>query len=290
MDGLEDWVREPLWASAIANLNAQLADDLSNVAELCRGIPLEIFGQILLDPCKWMPDAGRLLPTMPPEEVQNQWTGRAGAPLLAQSVEFIRIILQAAATKGLDVGRCQVLDFGVGWGRLARLWLKFSPPSMLDGCDAWDSSIELSRSCGIRNRLVRSHPLLEELPFPEETYDIAWAFSIFTHLSPAAMKSTLSGLRRMLRPGGLLVFTIRPASYWGLPVPQQILSEATPDRSLIDDKFTFVQHLSDDPYFGDISMSQGALTELCDQAGLRIVQKEWSVGDPYQISVVTARD
>ena len=242
-----------------------------------------------MDPPTWLSRAGTFLPTMPRDEVQIRWTGKSGVVLLEESVDFIRTVVEVTAFNGLNPRDCRVLDFGIGWGRLARLWLKFAAPELLDGCDAWQESLDKARQCGLRNRLVRSDPLLDELPFAASSFEIIWAFSVFTHLSPAAMRRCLTGIQKMLNENGIVVFTVRPHCYWDLPVPQEILNGATADRLYVTDDVKFVQHQSDDPYYGDLSMSRQFLVETCRTAGLRLNSMSWSLRDPYQVVAVARR-
>ena len=285
----DPWIHEPLWAEAVKRLDGELLEDLSNIEELCREIPLRIVGQILLDPPASLPRAGAFLPTMPSDDVQQLWTGNSDVALLEQSVEFIKTVIEAAALQEMSPRDIRVLDFGIGWGRLARLWLKYGGPDQLDGCDAWAESLEKARECGLRNRLVQSDALLRELPFEESSYDIIWAFSVFTHLGPQAMGDTLIGLRRMLTPRGTVVFTVRPHSYWDLPEPQRLLETATDDRLFRSDDVTFFQHRPEDPHYGDISVSASFLHQACRNAGLEVVSMAWSTVDLYQISVIARR-
>ena len=60
--------------------------------------------------------------------------------------------------------------------------------------------------------LARSEFAPERLPF-DEPFDLAFAFSVFTHLSEAAHERCLAALHAGLRPGGILVVTIRPPAY-----------------------------------------------------------------------------
>jgi len=197
--------------------------------------------------------------------------------------------VEASALQGAAPRDCRVLDFGIGWGRLARLWLKYGGPDRLDGCDAWDESLEKARDCGLRNHLVRSDPLLETLPFDEASFDIVWAFSVFTHLSPEAMLHGLTGLAKMLKPSGTLIFTVRPHSYWDLETPQQLMTNAQPGEMVDTEDVKFLQHRSNDPYYGDISVSGSFIHESCRKTGLKIVSMSWGTTDAYQISVVAQR-
>jgi SAM-dependent methyltransferase len=283
---IDPWIREPLWAPFIEQLDENLAEDLSNVAELASKIPLRVFGQILLDPSLWLPTRGHLLPVMPPDEVQMQWTGKFGEALLQQSLDFIRCVSAAAAMEGIDVSTSLALDFGIGWGRLARLWLRYAPPELLRGCDAWTNSLELARASGLRNEMVQSDPLLGVLPFPPSSFDIAWAFSVLTHTSPSAFASITSGVARMLRPGGIFAFTVRPDSYWTLPGPQELLDRGNTLGLVESNGIKYLKHVAENPDYGDTSVTVDYLHRTCRSAGLEIAQLDWSESDPYQIVVV----
>jgi SAM-dependent methyltransferase len=60
--------------------------------------------------------------------------------------------------------------------------------------------------------LARSEFRPERLPFAER-FDLAFAFSVFTHLSPDAHQDCLDALQRSLAPGAILVVTIRPPAW-----------------------------------------------------------------------------
>jgi 2-polyprenyl-3-methyl-5-hydroxy-6-metoxy-1,4-benzoquinol methylase len=288
--GIDRWIQEPLWSQGIQDLDAALLPDLANVAELASRIPLRIFGEILLDPGKWLPRAASYLPVMPSADVQMQWTGAAGADLLVQSVDFIRCLISAAATRRIPISECQSLDFGIGWGRLARLWLKYAPPTNLAGCDAWDHSLSLAKNCGLQNELRQSDPLLTTLPFDLGRFDIIWAFSVFTHLSPDAFPAVLLGISQMLTKDGVFVFTVRPHSFWDY-LDQQMAGVASTEASLRQetaDGARFVQHQQANPHYGDLSVSAAFLQERCRQAGLRIDSFDWSINDAYQFVVVAS--
>jgi 2-polyprenyl-3-methyl-5-hydroxy-6-metoxy-1,4-benzoquinol methylase len=286
---VDPWIREPLWAPVVSQLDDDLAGDLSNVAELAARIPIRIFGQILLDPPQWLPKSGHLLPKMPPDEIQIQWTGSAGETLLRQSVDFIRCVVAAAAADGIDVRTSRALDFGAGWGRLTRLWLKYAPPSLLQCCDAWEQSLQVAEGCSLLNTMVKSDPLLEALPFPASSFDIVWAFSVLTHLSPLAFNSVVAGVARMLRPRGIFVFTVRPDSYWSVPVAKALL-ERESNLSLVESNgIKYLQHAEENPHFGETSVSMDYLERTCRSAGLEVEQLDWSLSDPYQMVIVVRR-
>jgi SAM-dependent methyltransferase len=276
------WCRLTPWREEIVRLDKDLRPDLSNLVDLLRGIPVAIWGQLLGAPERHFGRADLILPQMPDATVQVAWTGLSGGRLLRQSVAFVDQIVLACAEAGVAPAQAKVLDFGVGWGRLAMLWLKYSKPANLIGCDARESSLAEARRLRLPIELTLSDPLLETLPVAENSLDVAYAFSVFTSLGPTAFASCLAGLARMLKPGGLAVFTVRPPEYWSLrPDVEGGLREAE------ETEFYFRPYPGHDEY-GDTSVSLGYLDRICIASGLERPSLEWAPADPHQV-VVRAR-
>jgi hypothetical protein len=279
---LEDptWLALDPWRGRLAELDNELAPDLSNVVELARPLPLVVWGAALLRPAEVFPRASAYLPRMPPASVQREWVGDAGASLLDRSVGALRQVNLWLLANGIDPAQSKGMDFGVGWGRLARLWLKFAPPEGLVGADAWNLSLQHARDCGIRNSLILSDANLDPPPLSDGELDFAWAFSVFTHLSEAAFRACLAGLTRMLRVDGALVFTVRPHQYWAY-ADAEIPPPTTP-----------IHHVPDPRgggYYGDTTVGMAWLEDVCREAGLAAPRYEWSTNEPYQVLVLTTR-
>lgn len=105
-------------------------------------------------------------------------------------------------------------------------------------------------------------------PHPE-SLDVVVSTFVFTTLSPDALRACLQGLGRMLRPGGLLLFNLRPPEYWTLHGERHDHHGTGPRR--------FQVHEDEDDY-GDLST-----------AGLRDLRVERSAGDPHQYLVHVRR-
>lgn len=104
-----------------------------------------------------------------------------------------------------------VLDFGCGSGRLARWWADPSHGQIF-GCDP---NRELVRWC--RENLPFLNATTSEpeppLPYPDDTFDFVYALSIFTHLPDDQAERWMGELRRVLKPGGHLLFTVAGSAY-----------------------------------------------------------------------------
>jgi SAM-dependent methyltransferase len=141
------------------------------------------------------------LPGFPPENVQNRFVGRSGRAALEEVRPFYETII---AEHPVSPGSA-VLDFGCGWGRIARffqgtgsaVYLADVQQEALD----WCSSL---RVAGVPVKLERQGAL----PFEANTVDLAYAYSVFSHLSEDSAAHWLTEIARALKPGGSLVFTV----------------------------------------------------------------------------------
>jgi len=113
-----------------------------------------------------------------------------------------------------------VLDFGCGCGRIARHWAD-APGTKVYGCDpnrelvAW-----------VRGHLPFVNAAVSEddppLPYPDDTFDFVYALSIFTHLAERHALPWMAELRRVLKPGGLLLFTVAGEAYRERLAPEDL--------------------------------------------------------------------
>jgi SAM-dependent methyltransferase len=106
-----------------------------------------------------------------------------------------------------------ILDFGCGSGRLLRFLLPHvDEGSSLTACDIHAPSIEWLRGhypAAVRLYVNETQP---NLPERDGAFDLACAISVFTHVTRWA--EWLLELRRVLRPGGLLVATVLGEASW----------------------------------------------------------------------------
>lgn len=191
-----------------------ISSDKIDIPRLFRRIPLDVFGKLLLNVPEKYPNIRAFFPTMASEEVQDKWTGAHGDSLLKVSLEFIKTLCFGYANlTGKNIEKAKILDYGCGWGRLIRLLYKLTPIDNIYGVDPWDRSIQLCREHGVKGNLAISEYVPRSLPF-EESFDLIFAFSVFTHLSNKTTQVVLETLRKYISNDGLLVITIRPKEYW----------------------------------------------------------------------------
>ena len=114
----------------------------------------------------------------------------------------------------------RVLDFGCGAGRTLRHFLAEAESAEIWGVDIDAESVAwLQSSLCPPLHAARCAPE-PPLDFEAGTFDLAWAISVFTHLTDASLPWLLE-LHRILKPGGLLM-----ASYMGRWNSEVIAGEA----------------------------------------------------------------
>ena len=154
------------------------------------------------------------LPLPPPELVRlvsghddmHTWL-RSGL----QDAELIEGIVGREGGSLGDLGA--VLDFGVGCGRVARWWADLSGPD-LSGCD-YDGRLTTWCRSNLRFLTVKTNPSRPPLPFGDATFDFVYAISLFTHLTEEAQDSWMLEARRVLKPGGLFLFSVAGERFKG---------------------------------------------------------------------------
>ena len=252
-----------------------------------RELGLEDFSYVLsLMPILDFPKISYLLPKMASQNVQQSWTGNYGVELLKQSLAFVRSISSNYAKfcyKSLEGAR--ILDFGCGYGRIARCMYYFTDTKNYFGLDPWDKSLDLCKQSGLGDNFYLSEYLPNKLPFSEKSFNLIFAFSVFTHLSEKATKKCLNTLIKYIEPQGIIVITIRPAEYWDHY--DQINFAKISSKQIEIHKtlgFAFLPHnrekIQGDVTYGDTSMSLDWIKS--EFPNLKILAVDRSLIDPLQ--------
>jgi SAM-dependent methyltransferase len=103
-----------------------------------------------------------------------------------------------------------VLDFGCGCGRVTRYWDGFA--GAVAGSDLSAPAVEWCRA-NLPFARFEVNGLEPPLAFPEESFDLVYALSVFTHLTAKLQAAWRDELRRVLRPNGRLLLTTHGRSY-----------------------------------------------------------------------------
>jgi SAM-dependent methyltransferase len=151
-----------------------------------RKLGLDNYGLFMISlPNPHYPALSKILPRMSSHEVQKTWTGASGVELLKQTLAFTRIVENTFVRHmGRTLHDASILDFGCGYGRILRMMYHYSNPDQIWGVDPWDMSIATCKDDGVLGHLAQSERVPESLPAGETKFDLAFAFSVFTHLAP----------------------------------------------------------------------------------------------------------
>src|SRR5687768_8472433 len=113
-----------------------------------------------------------ILPGMPAEQLQFQSVGVIGDPALKFGLNTSRIFKKLyERTANREFSACRkVLDFGVGWGRIIRFFLKDIDPSKLHGIDVYDEMIKFCQKDFRWGTFTQNDPF-PPTRFPAESFD-----------------------------------------------------------------------------------------------------------------------
>jgi ubiquinone/menaquinone biosynthesis C-methylase UbiE len=105
----------------------------------------------------------------------------------------------------------KVLDFGCGCGRVLRWLMMRAPSTEFYGADVDEEAIRWCMQMLKPARFEISN-FRPPLPYPDAFFDAVYCISVFTHLEEGIQESWLEELRRILKPNGILIFTVHGAT------------------------------------------------------------------------------
>jgi SAM-dependent methyltransferase len=118
---------------------------------------------------------------------------------------YIRDLLEEA---DVDIGSLgAVLDWGCGCGRVLRQWRGLRDVDLY-GSDYNEDLVAWCR----RNLMfasVETNGLVPPLPFPNDSFDLIYAISVFTHLDEPLQVPWIEELERIAKPGGHILITVK---------------------------------------------------------------------------------
>jgi len=120
------------------------------------------------------------------------------------SRESIERVLAPRGQSLSDFSR--ILDFGCGCGRTLRWFRDLAGRVELHGTDIDSEAIAWCRP-HYEYVKFQLNPPLPPLAYADDTFDLIYALSVFTHLTEANQFAWLKELTRVLKPGGLLFLT-----------------------------------------------------------------------------------
>ena len=155
----------------------------------------------------------QILPGLPSPQIQENYTGRSGHPALKDAFAAYTLFKQLALQHGKAINQCKsILDFGCGWGRIIRFFLKDVDERDVFGVDCSSEMITLCGTQQLRGTFLAT-AILPPTHFGDSQFDLIYLYSVFSHLSEDAHLAWLQEFHRLLKPGGLVIATTRPRSF-----------------------------------------------------------------------------
>ena len=195
-----------------------------------------------------------LLPGLADETTQEQFTSKTGDRTLWEGYYYYVLFKKHFEKyKGLILG-AKILDFGCGWGRITRYFIKDLAPANLWGCDPVPEMITL---CKAQNEWANFELINPDPPtsFQDNTFDMIYSFSVFSHLSEDFHFGVLEEIKRILKPGGIYMTTTRNRNFI---LECKAFSDPGKTMSLYDSGSYCHHNYNDEkwPYWGETVISK----------------------------------
>lgn len=224
-----------------------------------------------------------LLPGMPDENTQRGFIGNAGDVALSEAYAVYLLIKQAMEKYGRALDRdSKVLDFGCGWGRFTRFFMREVSPRNIYGVDPLQEAIDLCKKTNPLCQFQRIE-VVPPIPFPDGTFDLIYLYSVFSHLSEEVHDRWLTEFHRIMKPGAILVATtwdrgyierceqVRRGHSVGMTHPMSHKAFVEPEKWLAKyDAGEFCHS----PIGANMELTESFYGESCIPAGY--VEKRWS--------------
>jgi len=154
------------------------------------------------------------VPAAPPADVQAVFHGVGGKNGMISARPLFNYLMNAWEAQGREeIG--SLLDFGCGYGRFMRLFVREVAEGGLYGVDPLGKALQMARMSFPFGAYLKTQ-FLPPLPFRDNFFDVIFASSVFSHLPEHLALAWIVEMHRVLRPGGMLVATTHSVSLLGL--------------------------------------------------------------------------
>jgi len=160
----------------------------------------------LLQSAKGNEVGGIALPRFPDQETQRRIHGATNPETsIREAMEFYSFVRQFAVTQ-VTSNRAKLLDYGSGWGRISRPFLKDVPYDRIFSYEPNLGFCVLQRILNPYITVIHGSFLPDGI-LPAGQFSLIVGWSIFSHLSEEYAVAWFKEFERILQPGGACVLT-----------------------------------------------------------------------------------
>ena len=266
-------------------------DNITNVYRTLQQLPFADFCTLNMGVPDEYPNLKSIMPVMPTDKVQKQWTGDFGISLMNRTCNTARLIqILSYKHTGSGLSGKKILDYGCGWGRVLRIMNYFTNMTDIYGLDVMQTSFAALKKCRICNPVAKCDKRPLELPFDDTKFDLIFSFSVFTHIPDSVAITVLKAVRKRVTDNGVFILTIRSYEFWDLREdvwPPEMVEKMRIGHNTKGYAFqTFDNGADINADYGDTTMSFDYLAGLAGETGWRLADIERDLLEPYQIAMV----
>ncbi len=152
---------------------------------------------------------GKQLPGFPSDTIQANTTGQAGVNTLKEAFIFYQDCIETFKDLGAPIkSQHNLLDFGAGWGRITRFFLRELPLNHIYGIDVMEEFVQICKETFHSENFFTCAPFPPS-SIPDKKMNYVIGYSVFSHLSEKACASWMREFYRILLPDGIVALTTR---------------------------------------------------------------------------------
>lgn len=169
--------------------------------------------EVLLKSLKQRMISGVEMPEFPEENTQKLFTSFSGNDAIIEAFNFFQIVKEQSIKYNIPFNiNSKFLDFGSGWGRISRCFLKDLNSENIFGIDVFPDIVEKCKKI-IPYCNFSVCDFSPPTNFENNSFDIIVGFSVFSHLSEQLHLKWIEEFARILKTDGILVVTTLASSF-----------------------------------------------------------------------------
>jgi SAM-dependent methyltransferase len=152
---------------------------------------------------------GNTLPGFPDAQTQINSVGAAGKSILIEAYVFFQdVVRHINSSPNWKSNDKVILDFGCGWGRIARFFMLYFKPENIFGIDIDEELLNICRSTFNGSKFYKCQAF-PPTTLENDSIDFIVGYSVFSHLSERACHQWMGEFKRILKSGGIVALTTR---------------------------------------------------------------------------------